>query len=355
MTTSGTVGQTTIDIATIVEKVFRRATGKDPSNMTPDNIKVIEENLYLFLSSLANKGLPMWCITTDYFGLYANQAQYPMPAGTIDIFNANWWNPQRLDGFTWTSSAGGTASYLDDGDIETSDTQTAPDGNFKVDFGADNETPVKLFGYLPNGDHTYNLIVEVSDDDATWLTVRTIEETEAEDREWQWYFLDPSIEARYWRVRETGGATLNFRELYIAEVVQSTPMGRLTRDDYMALSNIGFTASQPLQYWMDRQITPVVNTWPQANSTFQLMQLTYSHEVEDVGDDMTNSIAVPQRWLDAIIWCVAQKSIFELPDVDLKRKMLIDQEAATELAAAQSEERDTAPSSLVPNISGYTA
>ena len=54
--TSGTVGNTVIDTAAVLEHAFRRVK-VHPSQQTPETVQIAKENLYLLLLNMATVGL----------------------------------------------------------------------------------------------------------------------------------------------------------------------------------------------------------------------------------------------------------------------------------------------------------
>ena len=106
MTSSGTIGQTTIDVATTLDHAFRRA-GISPAEQTVDQITAARQNLYFYLSSLANLGTSLWTIEESLIGLVTAQKQYGVGVGVVDIKHA----VRR----TLNMPSGGTAASLLEG------------------------------------------------------------------------------------------------------------------------------------------------------------------------------------------------------------------------------------------------
>lgn len=349
MTTSGTVGQTTIGIDYICDAVARRC-GVVPATLTPESIEAIKNTLHLLLSNWSNKGVNLWRLQRPLLGLAVGQATYELPTGTIDVLNANFRTPTRLDS-TPTSSAGGTAANATDGDTTTVLTQTSSNGNVSFDLGS--ALPVNMVGILPGTSATWNLILEYSTDNIAWSTADDLASVAYVDNQWAWYELDPAHTAQYFRVRETGGGTLVLREVYLCKDWYDVPMYRMSKDDYSSLPNKRFQANQVYQYWLDRQLTPAMVLWPTPASSFYVLALQTHVHIEDVGQ-MTNTLDLPQRWLDAAIWCTAKNVILELPGADLQRLLMLKELAVEPQFDAAVEERDKSPIVLTPNIRPYT-
>ena len=96
MATSGTIGQTSITTARLIEKAYRRC-GLNPNTLTAETLDLARENLFLLIMSLSNRALNLWCVDMQIIPLVASQATYVLPPGTIDVLNLTLRTP-RGDG-----------------------------------------------------------------------------------------------------------------------------------------------------------------------------------------------------------------------------------------------------------------
>jgi len=87
MATSGTVGNTVINTAKLLEKAIRRC-GLSPQALTPETVETAREDLFMLLLSLSNRGLNLWCIDKKLLALNVGQGTYTLPVGTQSILNA---------------------------------------------------------------------------------------------------------------------------------------------------------------------------------------------------------------------------------------------------------------------------
>lgn len=138
--------------------------------ITAEHIDIANDQLYLFLSDLANQGAPLWCIEKQIYPLYDGVGDVTMTDGTVDILNSN---------FRWLQQV--TGINYDDPTYR------------EVDFTTD--TFVANVGILWSA-ASVPIVLERSDDGATWTTVQT-ETPTAVAGEWTWYDLDSSVAARY--------------------------------------------------------------------------------------------------------------------------------------------------------------
>ena len=90
--------------------------------------------------------------------------------------------------------------------------------------------------------------------------------------------------------------------------------------------------------------------------TFINQQITVWRKryIMDITADTTQTVDVPQRWYDAVVYNLALKLAEELPEVQSDVQMVLAPRALTALMSAQAEERDNSPIYFSPNIGVYT-
>jgi hypothetical protein len=327
MAFSNTVSQTNFNTRRVIDNAIRRCK-LTAQQITAEYIDIANDQLYLFLSDLANQGAPLWCIEKQIYPLYDGVGDITMTDGTVDILNSN---------FRWLQEVTGT-------NVDTSTTRTV---TFTTDIFVANVGIYWTAAAVP-------IALERSDDGAIWTTIQT-ETPTATAGQWTWFDLDSSVAARYFRVRATSG-TLSFSQIYLANTPTEIPLARMNRDDYTNLPNKAFQSDRPLQYWFDRQVNnPIMHMWPVPNEAATVCQIVVWRQryIMDVGT-MTQDVEVPQRWLEAIVSGLAAKMALELVEVDVNLIPILDQKAAIALNIAQMEERDNSPMMIAPNISPYT-
>ena len=327
MAFSDTVSQTNFNTRRVIDNAIRRCK-LTAQQITAEHIDIANDQLYLFLSDLANQGAPLWCIEKQIYPLYEGVGDITMTDGTVDILNSNFRTLQEVTGTN----------------TDTSTTRT-------VDFSTD--VFVSTVGVLWSA-AAVPVALERSDDNVTWVTIQT-ETTTATAGQWTWFDLESSVATPYFRVRATTG-TLSFSQIYLANTPTEIPLARLNRDDYTNLPNKAFQNNRPLQFWFDRQVNnPIMHLWPVPNDAATVCQIVLWRQryIMDVGT-MTQDVEVPQRWLEAIVAGLAAKMALELVEVDVNLIPILDQKAASTLYIAQMEERDNSPMMIAPNISPYT-
>lgn len=353
MATSGTVSQTTILVSDIIDHALRKC-GLPAANVTPDIYNAAKNNLYFYLSGLANIGVNLWTIEKTVFGTIAGQQSYFAPAGTVDVINLLYRTVTLQSGGTPATSAGGTAANAFDQDIDTVCTQISTNGNISYDWGSGVEATVISIGVMSNGANTYKLAYESSEDAVTWTTLNTPTSATYADRTWVYEDIGAPRTARYFRIRETAGGTLSVREIVFGQSPIEIPMARYNLDDYTNLVNKTFQSNQVLQYYFKRdRLQPQIIIWPVSSYNFDQLVMWRHRHIQDVSS-LTQEVEIPQRWIDAVIAELAVRMITEIPNADLKRIPILQEMAKQANYLANEEERDKAPISFAPDISCYT-
>jgi len=350
---SGTVGQTVINVQTLIDHGARRC-GKLAEELTSEQVLSARQSLYFLLSDLGNRGIQFWTITKKVIGLTPDKYIYDLPKGSIDLWNTLYRTMSRPSG-SYTSSAGGVVANAYDGDVDTICTQTSTNGNIAVNYGVSNPVYIGSIGLLPASTGTWSIIYEYSIDGITWKTLVDLGSVAVVDNEWIWTDIVAGQTVSYYRCRVYNGTTLSVRELYFGNNSLEVQMSSLNRDDYTNLPNKDFTANQPYQYWYNRQIpNPQIYIWPVPSTAFVQMTCWYSRQIDDVGA-LTDELEIPQRWYEAVQMMLAHKMSLELPQVAMDRIGYLEKMAEKHLYIAEQEERDRSPIYWAPNISVYTA
>jgi hypothetical protein len=351
MAYSGTVGQTVVSVQDLIDHGARRS-GKLAEELTSEQIYAAKQSLFFLLSNLSNIGINYWAISQKVFGLNAEKFIYELPAGSIDVLNVNYRTMNRPTGDVSASS--GNAANAVDSDITTVNIQTSPNGNISINYGTNNPIYSGSIGILPGVSGSFHILLEVSNDGSNWTLLRDCGVETWVDNQWLWYQIDPGASVQYYRMRETGGNTLQVREFYVGNMSREVPMARLNRDDYTSLPNKNFTANQPYQFWFNRTIPyPQITLWPTPSDPFVQMVVWYSRQIMDVGA-LNGQLEIPDRWYLAVQNMLAHQMSMELPGVDLQRVQYLEVQAEKYLNLAESEERDKSPIYLAPNIAVYT-
>ena len=314
-----TIGQTSISIAKLIDHAIRR-TGLPVESQSPETVEIAKNNLHLILMNLANRGINFWALDEQFIILEEGKAKYEMPSGTVDVHNANYRTITELTGTVTTDALSHNTALAEPSDV--------------------------VMVYIDSP--TTSIKVSVSDDDITYTDVMTLSHTVNPS----WYSIDGVSGKIYVELNNLSGLTVN--EVRWVSSVRDVPIYRLNRDDYLNLPNKHLPGT-PLQYWFDRQLSPIMVTWPVANddAITNCIQIYRQRQISDVGL-LYETLEVPPRWLEAIVWQLAANLAFEVPQVAPERIGLCASKAQSALVEAEMEERDNSPISFAPDIGCYT-
>ena len=326
MAYSGTISQTNFNTRRVIENAARRC--KLPAqSLTSEHIDIANDQLYLLLSDLSNRGIQLWCIQKTVYPLYNGNSQIVTYEGTVDILNSNLRTLQQVTGINYDSANAREVFF-------------------------ESPTMVNVVG-IKWAANAVPVALQRSDDGVTWTTIQT-EAPSATAGQWTWFDLATGIAANYFRVQSPD--PLLYERIYLGNTPTEIPLSRMSRDQYTNLPNKSFLSNRPLQFWLDRQAqSPVMNLWPVPNDAAEVQQIVVwvQRHIMDVGT-MTENIEVPQRWYEAIVAMLAAKLAMEYMEVDAGMIPMLDAKAKEALYYAQQEEQDNSPIMILPNISMYT-
>ena len=127
-------------------------------------------------------------------------------------------------------------------------------------------------------------------------------------------------------------------------------LSRLSRDGYISITNKN-TTGRPTQFYVDRQINPIVKLWPTPDSA-DTYTLVYDRLVRmDDADSATNTLDVPFRFYPCLAAGLAYYlALKKAPERIQVLKAVYEEE----FGRAAAEDRDRATLSLTPSRDYYT-
>jgi hypothetical protein len=326
MATSGTVATTTINTAKLIEHAIRRC-GLSPTSQTSETMQTARECLYLLMLSLANNGLNLWCVETNYIGLKEGQATYVLPAGTIDLLKLVFSRPSRIEG---------------------SDVQAGLNYTTMLD----ESTSVIRVGVKFNSIAASETVsISHSTDGVVYTVANTIVRTDWAANTWYWFALDPVVDAQYFRVSTL--AAIDVADFYLVTSVYDMEIVQYNRDDYFGLPNKQTLGNLSTNYYYERKVNPQVSLWPVPNDDTNHLTIVRHRQIQDIGT-LIQEIEIPNRWYEAVIWQLAERLCFELPNVQPTRVPLVQAAAAKNLIEVGNEETDGSSIRFDVQMSGYT-
>jgi hypothetical protein len=326
MATSGTVAGTSITTAKLIEHAVRRC-GLPPTSITSETIETASQALYLLILGLANRGLNLWCVETQYIGLKEGKATYSMPPGTIDLLSLVFSRPFQLTG-----------------------TNTQAGSNYTVALSQSSDC-LRIGVKFNSIAASETVTLSSSDDDTTYVVQSAITKTDWVSNEWYWFSLDPIVQAQYFRISTV--AAINVNEAYLVGSLFDMEIWKWNRDDYMNIPNKQIKSSISTNYYYERKLNPRVTLWPVPNDEHNHLTVVVHRQVQDIGS-MTQEIEIPNRWYESIVWQLAERLCFELPEVQPERVQLVMAQSAKALAEVEMEETDGANIRMNVRIGGYT-
>ena len=298
MSTSGTYNFGSPQNEQIITEAYERA-GIVMDIATDQKIKSALRSINFIFISWINKRLNLFTIKLGMLALVAGKTSYILPDHAIDVLEVNLRTSVRNLGGVAASNQGGIAQNAFDGSLLTSCAQTAPDGAISYTWGGPNYS-ISMIGITSFVDRSYTLQAQYSytGEDADWITCLTLTKTFYSKNELQWFVVPIPVPAPYFRVVETGGATLNIAELYFNTNINDKPISRGSRNDYMSYPNKN-QPGIPSLYWVDRQINPVLNLYETPNGIYNNIFYSYKRQIQDIGR-LTDTAEVPMRFQEAL-------------------------------------------------------
>ncbi len=327
MATSGTVGQTVIDNATLIEHAVRRC-GLPAGAQTAENSIVARNCLFILAAHLASRGLNLWCVTREILGLEAGRTGYTLLPGTISVMNVLYTAPTLLTG-TDTTTATALAREL----AEAAKV-------IRVGF--------KLSSLPASG----GISIDSSDDGVVWTPRKVVAQAALPVAgAWHHLDLDPSVTALHFRISSASALTVSAFSL--CSDLSEVPMTPFNRDDFANLPNKRVEGRSSTNYFFEKKITPTLTLWPVPTVDTDHVSYWRHHQIEDVGS-LQQELAIPTRWLESFIVHLAFRLSMELPGVDPSRISLLSGLADKAIIEVEAEETDGNPIYFVPRISAYT-
>ena len=328
MTTSGTIGATTVETRKVLEHAIRRV-GISATAQTPEIVGIALDNLYLLMLNLAARGINLWTVDKQIIPVVAGQVVYPMPAGTIDILNM----------------AYATCTYV-------TGTNGASATTYQVQLSS--PTAIVRVGFTLTALPISDLLVQSSSDGVTWTTTTTIDTTLFPAVNQLAYFdvgTSNANGATYWRLYASG-ATFTATQLLLINKISELPVPQMNRDDYSALPNKYIQGRPSVNFYYEKLVNPQFSVWPVSNNSTDMLVIWRYRQIQDIGN-LSETMEIPARWYEAIIWQLAARLCYELPQVDAAKAQRVMGEADKWLSVTEGGETDGSPIYFTPGIGVY--
>ena len=329
MATSGTVGTTVIPTDVVLAHAFRRC-GVAATAQTPENVEIAQECLFFLMLALTGRGVNLWCVEKNILDVTVGQKTYVLPLGTISVLNY----------------AFSTATYV-------TGTNTSAATSYKVQLTT--ASPVVRVGVTFSALPTASAQLQFSDDGATWTTATTVTTS-----------MLPAVNTRAWFDMNITGSHLYYRvfcatgltatELLLVSTLSDLPIKPMNRDDYTALPIKDSPGSPAVNVFFEKLKDPQITLWPVPNVSGNQVCIWRHRQIQDVGS-LTQTLDIPNRWYEDVIWQLARSLMFELPAgvVDTARMQAVLGMADNSQITVEAGENDDAPTFYTPGIGVYNA
>tara|TARA_R110002124_G_scaffold84880_1_gene220635 strand:- start:1630 stop:2298 length:669 start_codon:yes stop_codon:yes gene_type:complete len=125
-------------------------------------------------------------------------------------------------------------------------------------------------------------------------------------------------------------------------------LNRISRDEYLNIPTKS-TVSRPTQFFVDRQINPVLKMWPLPDNSTDVVYYDALVRMDDA-DNYTNTAQIPFRFYPALAAGLAYYiSMKRAPDRSQMLKAVYEEE----LNRAMDEDRDRASFRMAPDLRSY--
>jgi hypothetical protein len=147
---------------------------------------------------------------------------------------------------------------------------------------------------------------------------------------------------------DLGTSTIDVLSLVVRRDGTDYALDRISRDEYLNIPTKS-TTGRPTQYFIDRQINPVLKLWPVPDNSTDVVYYDSLIRLDDA-DNYTNTLQVPFRFYPALAAGLAYYiSIKRAPD----RSQMLKSVYEEEIGRAMDEDRDRASFRVAPDLRNY--
>ena len=168
----------------------------------------------------------------------------------------------------------------------------------------------------------------------------------------QWYYADLPAAVNGSFVTLTGtAAPVSAISLIITSY--DMPVSQWNRDTWAVMNNKDRKSHPATNYFFEKKIVSKITLWPVPDSSLNYIMFYRHRQIQDVGS-LTQELEIPARWMEGIIWQLAMRIVFEMPEADTNLIQLISTMADKHEFEAELGETDGSTISISPGIRGYS-
>jgi len=277
-----------IDVAEYIEEAFERC-GQEVR--TGYDLRTAKRSLNLLFADWANRGLNQWTIEQTTIALAAGISEYPSGSLTLSVTATG----SFTVGETITGGTSGATASITSTLTTTSFATTIPVGSFTL-----NET---ITGGTSGATTTVSAVQDLSDTQSTIDMLSAV-------------------------VTRTG---------------TDFEITRLSRSEFLNIP-IKTQTGRPNQFFLDRQISPVLKIWPVPDNSTDVIKFNRLTRIDDA-DAFTNTVDIPFRFYPCLAAGLAYYlSMKRSPQLMAPLKAIYEEE----MLRAMEEDRDRASFKISP-------
>tara|TARA_R100000544_G_scaffold11097_1_gene4981 strand:- start:3186 stop:4085 length:900 start_codon:yes stop_codon:yes gene_type:complete len=286
------------NVADYVEEAFERCGSEF---RTGYDALTARRSLNFLFADWANRGLNRWTINQVNQTVVSGLAEYPVGTITATVGSST----NLVVGNTITGQTSGSTAVVLTKPSSTTITLSIPAGSFTA-----GET-----------------ISSAASDESGITTTITADPTIADVR-----------------------STIDILSSVIRRSGTDISISRVSRDDFLSIPN-KTTTGRPTQYYVDRQITPVVKIWPTPENSTDVFIYDRLLRIDDA-DTSLNTVEVPFRFYPCL---AAGLAYYMSLKISPERTALLKGIYEEEFMRAAEEDRDRASFSIIPSYSYLSA
>jgi hypothetical protein len=208
----------------------------------------LDDQKKIFAIYSLNEILKSWCndktiqfnIIHSMVKLQSNVPAYVLPKMVYQVLDCTRVVSKRLIDGTPFATGGGNPQNVFDKNLNTSCTQTVPNGSIGIQFS--NHQIVNYVGILSNTTNEYLLNIEISNNGTDWISVYQMKRPDVfkgikNESGIYWIKILTPQPSTYIRIREINDEILDITELYFEQYQSSIYINDISQDSYDSLSN----------------------------------------------------------------------------------------------------------------------
>jgi len=280
----------------------------------------------LVMAETTSMQLNLWEVEPILVSLTEGVRDYALPDGTVDLLECY---RRTFTAITAPTSTGG-ASTRD------------------YDFGASNNQIITMIGYTPTVNQSLTLKYYGSNDATNYNLIASVRAQEYTLGQTYWTVVTAPQSYRYYRIVDSGGATLATDGVSFGNGEKDYSLGRLSRQDYDGIT-VKTNSGIPVSYYVERIINPILHIFQTPDSQYTVLRASRIRQLEVV-TGASQTLDSPFRYLEAFLAMLALKLAMKRAT---DRVMMLAEAAKTSVKLAQEEDRERVTATFLPDMSGY--